>query len=110
MSYSPDYAIAAALSLSRARTSGAARAVFKLPTTSSTPPPPGPLADGCDGVFYFRGVLSRQVAPRDKPPPDARRQLKADNICAVELERLHREVLFRSVEHGDTATVRTRCL
>ena len=72
--------------------------------------PPGPLADGREDVLYFRGVIWGQVAPYNKPPPVARRQLKADDVRSVGLERLHGEVLRRSVEYGDAAAVRARRL
>ena len=59
--------------------------------------PAGPLADGRDNVLYCQGVVRGQVAPQNKLPLVARRQLKADNVCSIGLERLHREVPRRSV-------------
>ena len=51
----------------------------------------GPLANGCNNVFYCQGVLWDQVTPRNKPPPFARLQLKADDVRSVGLERLYGE-------------------
>ena len=67
--------------------------------------PPGLLADGRDDVLYFRGVVWGQVVPHNVPPLAARHQMKAHGICAVEMERLHGEILFRTIEHGNAPAV-----
>ena len=72
--------------------------------------PLGVLANGQYGALYGRGIIWGQLAPNDKPPPAARRQLKIDDVCSVEPERLHREMLRRSVEYGNATAVRARRL
>ena len=67
--------------------------------------PLGPLDDGRNNVLYCQGIVWGQVAPHNVPPLAARRQLKADNVRAVEVERLHEEFFALAIEHGDAPAV-----
>ena len=67
--------------------------------------PLGLLDDCRNNLLYCQGVAWGQVVPHDKPPPVAQRQMKSDNVCAIDPECLHGEVLHRLVEHGDAAAV-----
>ena len=69
-----------------------------------------PLADGHDDVLYGQGVFQGQVAPRDIPPPIARRYLEADDVRPVVLEHLYGEVIIRPVEDNNAASVRASIL
>ena len=65
----------------------------------------GTLADGHDNVLCGRGVVWDQIAPHDIPPLADQCQLEADNVCDMESESLHIEVIRCAKKYGKAATV-----
>ena len=69
--------------------------------------PPGPLGDGHNDVIYCRGIVWVQIASHDILPLSAQHKLKSDDVCAIEAEILHIEVIHLAIEHSAAAAVRT---
>ena len=68
------------------------------------------LADVRDKVLYGQCILWGKILTHDILPLAARRQLEADDVCAMEIQRLHRELILCAKEHGDNSAVCTQRL
>ena len=65
----------------------------------------GTLDDGRDDSLYGRGVVRGDVSPHDMPPLTSQRHLEAEDVWAVEVERLKSEVLRLAVKYGDSTAI-----